>query len=174
VPWLLAILLFNFFEYCLVDWTLRYALSRDDSYIQIEGAMARTIPPGAGVVGRDLLDIYLLPKNPVHIAAGFANAPGSLVPMDVAERRIEYAILSEQSLAQGYSGANEEFYEWVEAHGEQVASFEGRLYSTSAYRLDYSSLKIDKRIGLDSLSYGKPATASSTKDSMVYGPRQRF
>jgi hypothetical protein len=174
VPWVLGILLFNFFEYCLVDWTLRYVLSRDDSYAQVEGTLARTIPPGAGVVGRDLLDIYLLPKSHVYIATGIANAPGGLLPMDVAAREIPYVILSEQNLAHGYSGANQEFHDWVEAHGEQVVAFEGRLYSTSAYRMDYSKPTIDKYIGMDSLSYGKPATSSSAKDEVLYGPANAF
>jgi F5/8 type C domain-containing protein len=148
--------------YNIALWVERYALSRDDSYAQVEGYLARTLPPGVGVVARDLLDLYLLPKNEVY-TYGYLDLIGWAVdPTNILDRRIPYAILNDQSLFEGYGGANDTYYGWVRRNGEQVQRFDGRLWSTYVYRIDYELATVET-IGLDSIAVGKPAFASSAE-----------
>jgi 4-amino-4-deoxy-L-arabinose transferase-like glycosyltransferase len=152
--------------YNLVAWVARYGLGRDDSYAQVEGRLANVLPPGVAIVGRDLLDLYLMPKQNVYTFS-YLNLLGRPVdPANVLERKIPYAILNDQSLIEGYGGANPAYYDWVRRNGEPIQSFQGRLYETSVYQLDYS--RPVESFGTNSLAVGKPAVASSTEDPSKY------
>jgi 4-amino-4-deoxy-L-arabinose transferase-like glycosyltransferase len=123
--------------YNLLAWPVRYVWSTDNSYTQVEARAAETLPPGTEVVGRDLVGLYLMPKQAVH-TFGYLNLAGEDITVsEVTNRRIPYAVLNEQSLLQRYGGANPEYYEWVEASGEPVVEFQGRKYKTSIYEIEY-------------------------------------
>ncbi|HUP28379.1 MAG TPA: discoidin domain-containing protein [Chloroflexia bacterium] len=148
----------------------RYGFSSDNSYARLEGALATSLPPGQGVVGRDLLDLYLMPKNGVYTFS-YLNYVGrtSVDPANLIERKIPYAILNDQSLLEGYGGANPVYYDWVRENGKQIDQFRGRLYNTYAYKLEYTARA--ETFGADSLSFGKPATASSNESANSSGPQ---
>lgn len=152
---------------------LRYGFSRDDSYAQVDGYLARTLPPGAGVVGRDALDLYLLPRNPVYVISFLANTAESFVPLNIAEKQVPVAILNEQALAEHYNGANEIFYNWVQENGDRLTTFHGRRWQTAAYRIDYARAGAS-RYGANSLSAGRPATASSVEDPAALPAQNAF
>lgn len=128
---LAALVVYNMFA-----WVVRYVLGTDNSYMQVETKLAETLPPGTPVVGRDLLGMYLMPKQAVY-TFGYLNLAGERADvLQIAVRRIPYAILNEQSLLQRYGGANPAYYDWVRQSGESVAEFQGRKYRTTAYRID--------------------------------------
>ena len=168
----LLVVLALFWGYDLAHGILRYGLSRDDSYAQVDGYLARTLAPGQGVVGRDALDLYLLPKNPVYVISFLANSSDEFVPLDITERGVPYAILNDQALAERYNGANELFYDWVRANSDLVYRFDGRRWSSYAYRIDYS--RVNTGYGLDSLAVNHPAAASSTEDAKLYPAQDAF
>ncbi len=152
---------------------LRYGLSQDDSYVQIDSYLAQNTPPGSAVVGRDALDIYLMPRNQVYTYSVFPNAPNAIVPWSVIENRIPYAILNGQSELERYSGANPGYYKWVAQHGTPVDVFRGRIWDTSVYYLDYSKLQTTE-YEADSLGAHRPAVASSTEDAGTLGAQNAF
>lgn len=130
---LAALLVYNMFA-----WVARYVLGTDNSYTQIEARMAETLPPGTPVVGRDLLGLYLMPKQAVY-TYGYLNLAGERAEVAaLTANNIPYAILNQQSLLQRYGGANPEYYAWVEQNGTPVAEFQGRKYKTSVYQIDHS------------------------------------
>ena len=130
---LAALLVYN-----MLAWVVRYVLGTDNSYMQVEAKMAESLPPGTSVVGRDLLGLYLMPKQAVY-TFGYLNLAGERVEVaELTDNNIPYAILNEQSLLQRYGGANPEYYEWVEQNGKPVTEFQGRKYKTSIYEIDHS------------------------------------
>ncbi|MEO5951456.1 MAG: discoidin domain-containing protein [Chloroflexia bacterium] len=149
-------------------WVARYGFSRDNSYITVEGALANTLPAGSLVVGRDLLDLYLLPKQGVFTFS-YLNLIGKLIdPANIRERRIPYALLNEQSLQQRYGGANPVYYSWVQQNGKELSQFDGRLYDTFVYGMDYS--RPEQGFNDDSLSVGRPVTVSSSENLATFAP----
>jgi hypothetical protein len=158
--------------YNAVAWVARYVLGTDNSYIQIDSRLANTLPPGTSVVGRDLLDMFLLPKQNVY-AFSYLNLQGNaLDPAYVAERRIPYTILNDQSLLQGYGGANPLYYDWVKQNGKLVDSFNGRRYGTYVYSMDYR--KPVETFDANSLALNHTAVASSSEDPKQFPPQAAF
>ena len=124
--------------YNMLAWIVRYAWGTDNSYMQVEAKMAETLPPGTPVVGRDLLGLYLMPKQAVY-TFGYLNLGGEDIEVaQLTNNRIPYAILNEQSLLQRYGGANPEYYEWVEQNGKPLEEFQGRKYKTWIYQIEYT------------------------------------
>ncbi len=133
--------------YNLGAWALRYGLGRDDSYAQVDSYLAETLPPGAGVLGRDVLDMYLLPKNVVY-AYGYLSYTGrSVNPDDVLSQHTPYAILNGQSLLQGYGGANPGYYDFVRANGAPLYVFRGWQWSTEVYAINLERAGQGKPVG---------------------------
>ncbi|MGA7729840.1 MAG: discoidin domain-containing protein [Chloroflexia bacterium] len=155
-------------------WVQRYVLSTDNSFAQIEGYLNQVAPPGSSVVGRDPLDFYLLPKSVVYAVSFLSDFGNPVVPMDIAERKIPYAILNDQALYERYHGANVPYYDWVQRNGSLNYTFPGRLWNTYVYSLDYSKPIRWDTIGADSMSVGKPAVASSTEDVSRYPAQRAF
>ena len=149
-----------------LTWVIRYGMSTDNSYIEVEGYLAQTLPPGTAVIGRDLLDLYMLPRNDTYTYAYLNLTSRPIDPAAVVETKAPYVILNEQSLLQHYGGANPTYYEWVYRYGMPVFNFEGRLWETSVYYIDHS--KDVGAIGVDSLAVGKPAAGI-----VGGGPRDR-
>ncbi len=166
--------------YNMIAWIARYGFSRDDSYVQLDGALANRLPAGEAVVGRDLLDLYLMPKNAVYTFSYLNFVGRSVDPANLIERRIPYAILNDQSLLEGYGGANVEYYDWVRRNGDQISDFKGRIYNSYAYRIDYT--RPVEVFGRDSMAVGRPVVASSSEAvsragpqfTVRYGPEQAF
>ncbi|HEX8220658.1 MAG TPA: glycosyltransferase family 39 protein [Chloroflexia bacterium] len=129
---LAAMVVYNMFA-----WVVRYVFSTDNSYMQVEAKVAETLPPGTQVVGRDLLGLYLMPKQAVY-TYGYLNLVGERAEVaKLTASKIPYAVLNEQSLLQRYGGANPEYYAWVEQNGKPVAEFQGRKYRTTVYELEH-------------------------------------
>lgn len=123
--------------YNMLAWVVRYVLGTDNSYMQVEARAAETLPPGTPVVGRDLLGMYLMPKQAVY-TYGYLNLAGERAEVaQLTANKIPYAVLNEQSLLQRYGGANPEYYAWVEQNGRPVAEFQGRKYKTSLYQVEH-------------------------------------
>lgn len=161
---LAALLLLS--AYNVVGWVLRYGLGSDNSYAQVSSYLARTLPPGTSVVGRDLLDLYLLPKNNVYTFS-YLNLVGKVIdPTNLIDREIPYAILNEQSLIEGYGGANQTYYDWVKQYSEPIYHFAGRRYNTSVHKLDYARIAM-ATIGEDSIAVEKPSFASSSEERII-------
>ncbi|MDQ6693215.1 MAG: discoidin domain-containing protein [Chloroflexota bacterium] len=156
-------------------WIERYGFSRDDSYAQVENKLAELLPAGAGVVGRDALDVYLLPRQNVYTAA-FSSAAVAPDPVDVVAGKIPYAILSDKSLFSRYGGANENYYSWVSRYGDRIVSFQGSVWGTGAYHLDYSKPGITSTSEPGNMAIAKMAYASSTEDptGTTLGPQNAF
>ena len=124
--------------YNMLAWIVRYTWGTDNSYMQVEAKTAETLPPGTPVVGRDLLGLYLMPKQAVY-TFGYLNLGGEDIEVaQLTNNRIPYAILNEQSLLQRYGGANPEYYEWVEQNGKPLEEFQGRKYKTWIYQIEYT------------------------------------
>ncbi|HEY0071614.1 MAG TPA: glycosyltransferase family 39 protein [Chloroflexia bacterium] len=123
--------------YNMFAWVVRYVFSNDNSYMQVEAKVAETLPPGTQVVGRDLLGLYLMPKQAVY-TFGYLNLADERAEVaKLTASKIPYAVLNEQSLLQRYGGANPEYYAWVEQNGQPVAEFQGRKYRTTVYELKH-------------------------------------
>jgi 4-amino-4-deoxy-L-arabinose transferase-like glycosyltransferase len=152
---------------------VRYGFSRDDSYVQVDSYLARTVPAGTPVVGRDSLDMYLLPRNPVYVYGFFPDAPHQIDPAAVIQNQIPYTVLNDQSVLEGYGGANPGYYEWVRQSGSEVYHFAGRTWNTSVYHLDYSRLAARGYEGA-SLAAHHPAVASSSENAATLGPDKAF
>jgi len=133
--------------YNLGAWALRYGLGRDDSYVQVDSYLAETVPPGAGVLGRDVLDMYLLPKNVVYAYGYLSYAGRSVNPDDVLSQHTPYAILNDQSLLQGYGGANPGYYDFVRANGAPLYVFRGWQWSTEVYTINLERARQGKPVG---------------------------
>ncbi len=170
---LLVIVLLAIGIYDAVYWGWRYGTTVDNSYEAVEGYLAATLPPGTAVLGRDTLDLYLLPKNAVHIASFLADAGEPFVPAAIAEKGIPYAILNDQAAAEHYNGANEFYYNWVRQNGDQVYQFDGRRWSSYAYRIDYNRVT-NTIYGAGSMALGKLAYASSYEDPKLYPATAAF
>jgi hypothetical protein len=150
-------------------WAVRYVMDRDDSYVQVDRTLAAALPPGTAIVGRDLLDLYLMPKQAVYTFS-YLNLTGrSAEPANILDRRIPYVILNDQSLLQRYGGANPRYYEWVQQNGREASRFEGRRYNTYVYEIDYT--RPVETFGENSIAVGKPAFASSSEHGDRLGPQ---
>lgn len=149
--------------YNAVVWVVRYGFSTDNSYAQVEGFLAKTLPPGSEVLGRDPLDLYLLPKAAVYTFFEGNRGPLQLIPGEIVAKKIPYAILNDQALVEGYAGANAPYYDWTMKKGQRIHEFKGRLWNTYVYQIDYSKPNLDTSVGTDSLSFNKPAVASSVE-----------
>jgi 4-amino-4-deoxy-L-arabinose transferase-like glycosyltransferase len=171
---LLALALVVLGVYNAVAWGARYILSRDDSYAQIDGSLANKLAAGTSIVGRDALDIYLLPKQDVYTFSVFPEVPNTIVPYNIVEKKIPYAILNDQALLEGYAGANPGYYRWVGANGDLAYHFEGRIWNTQVYFLDYNRINASATYAADSLAAFQPAVASSTEDPDKLGPALAF
>jgi hypothetical protein len=171
---LVALALVLLLGYNALAWGARYLLSRDDSYAQIDGYLAGKLAPGASIVGRDALDIYLLPKQDVYTFSVFPEVPNTIVPYNIVERKIPYAILNDQALLEGYAGANPGYYRWVGANGHLDYQFEGRIWNTQVYFLDYNLINASATYAADSFGAFQPVVASSTEDPEKYGPALAF
>jgi hypothetical protein len=170
---LLLALICIFCIYNVLAWVNRYGFGTDNSYAQVERRLASSLPPDAAVIGRDLLDLYLLPKNAVYTFDVFPDVPNTIVPADIIEKQIPYTILNEQSLREGYGGANPDYYKWVGENGDEIYRFTGRIWKTSVYQIDYSRAQIPQ-FTEGSIAIGKPAFSSSTEDDINYPPQAAF
>jgi hypothetical protein len=149
-------------------WVARYGFSRDNSYITVEGELAKTLPAGTRIVGRDLLDLYLMPKQGVYTFS-YLNLIGKAIdPANIRERNIPYALLNDQSVQQRYGGANPVYYSWVQENGDQIMSFDGRLYKTLVYKIDYT--RPEQGFNEDSLAVGRPVVVSSSENTLTFPP----
>ncbi len=158
---LLALLAYN-----SVTWIVRYGFSRDDSYSTIEGQLSSTLAPGTAVVGRDLLDLYLMPKQAVYTFS-YLNLIGRFIdPANIRDRAIPYALLNDQSVQERYGGANPVYYQWVHENGNVIQRFNGRLYNTYAFKMDYT--KPEQAFNADSMSAKRPVIASSVEDPRTF------
>jgi 4-amino-4-deoxy-L-arabinose transferase-like glycosyltransferase len=155
-------------------WINRYVFSTDNSFMQVEGFLAKKARPGESIVGRDPLDFYLLPKNTVYAVSFLSDFGNPVVPMDIAERQIPYAILNDKALYERYHGANVPYYDWVRRNGNVDYTFEGRLWDTFVYKLNYDRPIVWDTIGEDSLSANEIAVASSTEDPVRFAPQRAF
>jgi hypothetical protein len=157
-----------------VRWVVRYGLGRDDSYAQLEGRLATALPPGAAIIGRDLLDVYLLPKNAVYTFSVFPDVPTIIVPGEVTDKAIPYVILSDKALLERYAGANAEFYSWVRQNGTPIAQAGGWRANAYAYQIDLGRAAETRFAG--DIAVGKPAFASSVERGTGddFGPRAAF
>jgi hypothetical protein len=149
-------------------WIARYGFSRDNSYVEVEGQLANTLPAGTLVVGRDLLDLYLLPKQGVYTFS-YLNLIGKFIdPANIRERRIPYALLNDQSVQQRYGGANPVYYEWVQENADEILTFKGRLYKTAVYEMDYT--RPEQGFNPDNLAARRPVVVSSAENPSVFAP----
>ena len=165
---LLALLL----VYNAGSWVVRYGLQSDNSYAEVDGRLAASLQPGTAIVGRDLLDLYLMPRQAVYTFT-YLNYTGRYAePANILDRRIPYAILNDQSLQQRYGGANQRYYDWVHQNGTEISRFEGRKYNTYVYQMDYT--RPAQVYGQNSLAVGKPAFASSSEHGERLGPQNAF
>src|SRR5688500_14201644 len=96
--------------------------------------------PGESVVGRDLLDLYLLPKNNVYTFSYLDLEGKQIDPTNVLDRQIPYVILNEQSVIERYGGANPIYYDWVNTYGDELYRFQGRRWATSVHSINYERL----------------------------------
>lgn len=158
--------------YNVVAWGARYGVGVDNSYASVDTALAQTLAPGTPIAGRDILDMYLMPKQKVYAFSYLDLSSKSLNPADVLAQRIPYTILNDQSLIQHYGGANPSYYSWVRTNAEQVNRFAGRRYGTYVYKIDYS--KPLQTFGANSIAVGRPAVASSTEDAATYAATNAF
>lgn len=158
--------------YNIVAWGVRYGVGVDNSYASVDTGLAQSLPPGTPVAGRDILDMYLMPKQKVYAFSYLDLSGKSLDPADVLAQRIPYTILNDQSLIQRYGGANPIYYSWVRTNAEEVNSFAGRRYDTYVYRVDYN--KPVQIFGANSIAVDHPAVASSTEDAATYAAKNAF
>lgn len=156
--------------YNLAAWVARYGLSQDASYAAVDTYLARTLPPGMAVAGRDALDLYLLPKNPVLTPGFLETASREISSNELIQARIPVAILNDLALFQRYGGANLAYYDWVRQNGTLLDQYQGRLWNTYVYSIDYNRPGVTA-LGADSLAVGKPAVASSS-ESADLGPER--
>lgn len=154
--------------YDSIAWVARYGFSRDNSYISVDAELANTLPPGTAIVGRDLLDLYLLPKQAVYTFSYLNFIGRDADPANIRDRAIPYALLNDQSLQQRYGGANPLYYQWVYANASEVQKFNGRLYNTYLYRMDYS--RPEQAFNADSIAAKRPVVASSVEDPRFFAP----
>jgi hypothetical protein len=147
---------------------VRYGFSRDNSYIGLDAELANTLPPGTAIVGRDLLDLYLLPRQAVYTFSYLNFIGREADPANIRDRKIPYALLNDQSLQQRYGGANPLYYQWVYANGNEAQRYSGRLYNTYLYQLDYT--RPEQAFNADSISAKRPVVASSVEDPLIFAP----
>jgi 4-amino-4-deoxy-L-arabinose transferase-like glycosyltransferase len=140
-------------------WVVRYAFGNDDSYARVEGQLAAGLPVGTAVVGRDVTDLFMLPKDVVYWHDTLLS---SVTPRWMVQHTVEYAILNDQYLVESYGGANQALYDFVRQYGQPIQQFVGRRWDTNAYWIDYVRVAADLQQGTASLAAGRPAFASST------------
>jgi 4-amino-4-deoxy-L-arabinose transferase-like glycosyltransferase len=142
------------------SWVARYGVGIDDSYAEVEGQLADSLPAGARVIGRDVTDVFMLPKSVVYWGDA---SPEQFIPRRIVQEKIDFAVLNDQYLLEGYSGANKVYYDFVHRYGTPIRQFAGRRWSTDAYKIDYARVASDLQLGTASLAAGKPAVASATQ-----------
>jgi hypothetical protein len=164
----LLVLLLVLVAYNAVMWIVRYGFGVDNSYVSVDSRLGGTLPAGTPVVGRDLLDLYLMPKQAVYTFSYLNLIGRNIDPANVRDRSIPYALLNDQSVQERYGGANPTYYQWVYSNGDQIEKFTGRLYNTYVYHLDYS--RPEAPYNGDSISAHRPVVASSVEDPRYFAP----